>query len=86
MLRKVSPLTLLVSTLLLTAAGCGVPKTEHEKIVTQLSQVGEEMAALSDQLERVNRERAALAQRVTLLEEENRALRAKIGSRPALGQ
>ena len=66
---------LLASILTLSAAGCGVPKDEHEKIVSELEKANQEKATLSDQVNKLKAEKEALSQKVSQLENDLNTLR-----------
>lgn len=76
---------LIVSAVALSLIGCGVPKTEHEKVVKQLEQANQEKTALSSELDKMKSEKEALSKQVAglqnkinTLQKENRELKAKL--------
>ncbi len=76
---------LIISAVALSLVGCGVPKTEHEKVVKELEQVKQETTTLSDQLGKVTKEKEALSQQIgqlqnqiSTLRKENEELKAKL--------
>lgn len=75
---------LLIGILTMSAAGCGVPKNEHEKIVSELDKANQEKTALSDQISKLKGENESLSQKVmqsendlNTLRQENEELKAK---------
>lgn len=83
------PQTILAVLLVLGVSGsliaCGVPKTEHEKVVQELKQANQEKTSLTEQVDKLTKEKESLAQQVTQLQKENEDLKAKVAamSKPA---
>lgn len=61
-------------TLTMSAIGCGVSKSDHEKIVKELEKANQEKAALSDQINQLKAENESVAQNVSKLESDLNAL------------
>ena len=70
---------LILSAVTLSLIGCGVPKTEHEKVVKELEQVTQEKTTLSDQLDKVTKEKEALSQQIGQLQNQINALKKENG-------
>ena len=75
---------LIASAVTASLIGCGVPKTEHDKVVKALQQAQQEKTALADQLDKVRKEKDSLSQQVAQLQnqintvqKENEALKGK---------
>ena len=75
---------LIASAVTASLIGCGVPKTEHDKVVKALQQAQQEKTALADQLDKVRKEKDSLSQQVAqlqnqinTLQKENDALKGK---------
>jgi len=73
---------LMTSALLLSLIGCGVPKTEHDKVVKALEQANQEKTNLASQVDQLVKEKDSLAQQVAQLQKENADLKAKM-AKPA---
>lgn len=80
---------LMVVILTLSTAGCGVPKSEHEKIVSELENANQEKTTLSDQVNKLKAEKEALSLKISqeenelsTLRQENEDLKVKM-SKPA---
>lgn len=65
-------------TLTMSAFGCGVSKSDHEKIVKELEKANQDKAAFSDQINQLKAESESLAQKVSNLESENNTLQQEI--------
>lgn len=61
--------------LTMSAIGCGVSKSDHEKIVKELEKANQEKAALSDQINQLKAENESVAQNVSKLESDLNAIR-----------
>jgi septal ring factor EnvC (AmiA/AmiB activator) len=61
--------------LTMSAIGCGVSKSDHEKIVKELEKANQEKASLSDQINQLKAENESLAQKVSNLESDNNTIR-----------
>lgn len=68
--------------------GCGVPKSEHEKIVQELQQAKQEMtsqtemaAALTQEKESLSKQVADLQNQIGALKKENETLKGKLSPR-----
>lgn len=61
-------------TLTMSAIGCGVSKSDHEKIVKELEKANQEKAALSDQINQLKAENESVAQNVSKIESDLNAL------------
>lgn len=57
--------------------GCGVPKTEHDKVVKALEQANMEKANLTSQIDKLTKEKDSLSQQVAQLQKEIEELKAK---------
>jgi peptidoglycan hydrolase CwlO-like protein len=57
--------------------GCGVPKTEHDKVVKALEQANQEKADLTGQIDKLTKEKDSLSQQVAQLQKENEELKTK---------
>ena len=57
------------------AIGCGVPKSDHEKIVRELEKVNQEKMMLSDEINQLKGENGSLSKKVTQMENEVNTLR-----------
>ncbi len=73
--------------LTMSTMGCGVPKSEHEKIVQELDKANQEKATLSDQVNKLKAENESLSQKssqleseLTTLKKENEDLKAKLSA------
>jgi len=82
--------TFIMFAMILSLVGCGVPKTEHEKVVKELEKANEQKATLTDQLDKVVKEKESLSgqiadlqKQVSTLQKENEGLKVK---RPSKGQ
>lgn len=88
---RVTPVLLVVAAAsMLSVAACGVPKSEHEKIVHELEQVNQEVQTLNEQLSQTAKDKEAAQQQlaqlqssVRALQKDNEALKAKLaGKKP----
>lgn len=77
---------LIISAVTASLIGCGVPKSEHDKIVKQLEQTNKEKTVLADQATTLTKEKEALSKQVadlqnqvSALRKENDEFRAKLG-------
>ena len=61
--------------LTMSAIGCGVSKSDHEKIVKELEKATQDKAGLSDQINQLKAENESLAQKVSNLESDNNTLK-----------
>ena len=61
--------------LTMSAIGCGVSKSDHEKIVKELEKANQDKAGLSDQINQFKAENESLAQKVSNLESDNNTLK-----------
>jgi len=75
---------LIASAVTMSLIGCGVPKTEHDKVVKALLQANQEKTALTDQFDKLKKEKDSLSQEVSqlqtqinTLQKENQSLKAK---------
>lgn len=66
---------LIVSIITFISVGCGVPKTEHGKVVKELQKVNEEKAAISAKVDKLNQEKDSLVQQVSQLQAQVDTLR-----------
>jgi peptidoglycan hydrolase CwlO-like protein len=73
---------LMISALTVSLIGCGVPKTEHDKVVKSLEQANQEKATLTDQVGKLMKEKDSLSQQVAQLQKENAEMKAKM-TKPA---
>jgi len=55
--------------------GCGVPKSEHEKVVKELDEANQEKMVLIDQLDQASADNELASQKVTQLQSEVDALK-----------
>jgi len=79
MRRRTTMLATLVTVVTMAAlVGCGVPKAEHDKVVSELNKAKQENAALSDQLAKGKDQVAQLQGQVASLTKENEELKAKL--------
>lgn len=76
---------LMTGVLTMSTAGCGVPKSEHEKIVRELEKANQEKTTLSDQLNQLKVENESLNQKftqsekeITILQKEKEGLQARL--------
>ena len=74
MIYKKFLILMVALTLTMSAFGCGVSKSDHEKIVKELEKANQEKAALYDQINQFKAESESLAQKVSTLESENNTL------------
>ena len=79
---------LIASAVTMSLIGCGVPKTEHDKVVKALQQATQEKTTLADQFDKLKKEKDSLSQEVSqlqtqinTLQKENEMLKAKAGSK-----
>ena len=79
---------LIASAVTMSLIGCGVPKTEHDKVVKALQQAQQEKTSLTDQFDKLKKEKDSLSQEVSqlqtqinTLQKENQMLKAKAGSK-----
>jgi cell division protein FtsB len=68
---------LMASAVTVSLIGCGVPKTEHDKVVKALEQANQEKINLASQVDQLTKEKDSLAQQVAQLQKENADLKAK---------
>jgi cell division protein FtsB len=77
-MRSKTFLSAVVSVALAAALiGCGVPKTEHDKVVKALEQANQEKANLTTQVDKLMKEKDSLSQQVAQLQKEAEAMKAK---------
>ena len=57
--------------------GCGVPKTEHDKVVKALEQANQEKTNLTGQMDKLMKEKESLSQQVAQLQKEVADMKAK---------
>ena len=79
---------LIASAVTMSLIGCGVPKTEHDKVVKALQQANQEKTTLADQFDKLKKEKDSLSQEVSQLQtqintvqKENEMLKAKTGAK-----
>lgn len=72
---KILLVVLVTGILTMSTIGCGVPKSEHEKIVQELEKANQEKTALSDQINQLKAEKESLSQKYSQLEKELNTLR-----------
>lgn len=75
MRQKIFLTILMVGILTISTIGCGVPKSEHEKIVKELEKANQEKTILSDQINQLKAENESLSQKVSQMEKELDTLR-----------
>ncbi|MDD5435088.1 MAG: hypothetical protein PH343_06640 [Nitrospira sp.] len=68
-------IVMLAFTLTMSAIGCGVSKSDHEKIVKELEKANQDKAGLSDQINQLKAENESFAQKVSNLESDNNTLK-----------
>lgn len=74
MIYKKILILMVAFTLTMSAIGCGVSKSDHEKIVKELEKANQDKAALSDQINQLKAESESIAQKVSKLESDNNTL------------
>lgn len=82
---------LMVGLLTMSTIGCGVPKSEHEKIVKELEKANQEKTTLSEQVNQLRSENESLSQKISqmnselnTLRQQNEGLKAKlVAKKPA---
>lgn len=93
MRKRMLLFAIMVGVLTMSTIGCGVPKSEHEKIVQELEKANQEKATLSDQLNPLKTENESLSRKLSqkesemnTLRQENEALKAKLSAKKPAAQ
>lgn len=76
-------LSLMAAVLVLPLLSCGVPKTEHDKVLKALEEANQEKVEFAAEIDKITKEKESLSQQVAQLRTENEQLKAKKAPKPA---